>query len=104
MSTVDDAKKVLDVAGHGLRALETIGKLAKTYLESRPHPHEEVELGTAMNVLTTIMSLVDVVRASLDGKVSIAHVDEEIKKLSTSLADNDAAARSDLDAKFPPQD
>lgn len=99
MSAVDDAQKVLGVASKGLKALETIGELAKA---GGTGVFSDDRLDHAIDTLKVIASLTDVVKKALAGEVSVDHIDDEIKKLAIGLAGNDADAQSAEDAKFPP--
>jgi hypothetical protein len=98
-SGIDKAKKALDVAGHGLQALETIGDLARGGLSAQGFSDDRLDKAT--DALHTIVSIVSAIRGGLEGTVSLEQIDAEIKKVASSLADNDAAAQGDLDAKFP---
>lgn len=97
MPSIEDAKKVLAISGYGLHALEAIGKLAKDTLG--------IGGGTrALAALHAIAGVVDAVGDSLAQNKTVediaASIDLEIAKLSRSLADNDAATRGEVDAKF----
>lgn len=93
-SAIDNAKKALGVAGLGLHALEQIGKIAKAAGGNATGTNQLVD------ALGVIAKLVDAVRGGLDGTSSLDHIEAEITKLAASLADNDASARSEVDAKF----
>lgn len=103
MSKLDDAKKVLGVASHGLQALEAIGALAKKHLGDTGGADDKIERMTS--ALSTIATIVDAVRGSLDGEVDVAELEKEIQKhaerLPEDLAANDAAVMSEVDARFP---
>jgi hypothetical protein len=98
--SVDKAKKTLDIAGHGLQALEVIGDLIGRYTKGNPHPHADIELATALNVIGTIASVVGAVRSSLDGSTSVEDLEKEIAKMRTDLKQNDTAIDDSIDAKF----
>lgn len=98
MSAVDDAQKILGIASHGLRALETIGELARG---AGTGLFPDDKLDHALATLKTIGMLTDIVKKALVGQVSVDHIDDEIKKITTGLAQNDADARSAEDARFP---
>lgn len=97
--SVDNAKKVLDVAGHGLSALEAIGEIASQYTSGRPLPAIGDELRTARNVIQTIREIVNAVRGGLDGSVSVEDLEKEIAKLASDLKQNDTAIDAAIDAK-----
>lgn len=87
---------VLTAISTGLHALETIGDAASGLLGiSQP---------TAAQVhafLEAIVAVVDGFKKGVDGTIDAAAVNAELMKLRASISDNDAAADTLVDQKFP---
>lgn len=93
MSTWDDAKKTLEVAGAAIDALETIGTLAKGHLGTTG--------SEALNALSVIAQIHDALAGVLSEHKSLADFEAEIKYLNDELAAHDAATQAEIDARFP---
>lgn len=98
--SVDNAKRVLDVAGLGLEALEVIGGLINQFAHSSgPTDTPETGLGLALGSIGAIEHIVNSVHQVLNGKVSTEDLEKHLAKLRADLTQNDTAIDAAIDAK-----
>ncbi len=97
MPTTEDIKRYLASAGQGLATLDVIAQAATAFLGIGS---DKTVVG-AETLLHAILSAIRSVQAGMAGTISLDTVEQNLAEFKGSLASNDAAADSSLDAKFP---
>lgn len=98
MAWVTEAKKILRIASAGLSGIETIGELIAPLLKNTKID-EEVRA-----VLTNVHALVNSLKNSAEGKVSIDEAEDDIALIKSTIRSNDQRTPSLIDSKFGPKD
>ncbi len=97
MPTTEDIKRYLASAGQGLATLDVIAQAATAFLGLGG---DKTVVG-AETLLHAILAAIKSVQSGISGTISLATVEQNLIAFKGSLASNDAAADSSLDAKFP---
>ena len=94
MTNASEAKKYLGIAATAVTAIEQIRNLIAGSPGKSARDDPRMLLGV-------IYAITEAITAALSGSTSIEHAEEQIHRLVRGIPDNDAAARDELDAKFP---
>jgi len=96
MNATDISRKV----AAGMHALEAVGKIAKSLVPVDTKGRGE----QAIALVGLIADIADKVSGALAGTVNVGDLEQEVAKLTSDLAYNDALRKARIDARFPQQD